>query len=182
MRTTLLQGLVLAVALAGSAGAAQHVAAHSAMPAIVAAPDCTAQTARFSVQVSQGISIFSPKRLVVYGTCFAQGAVVEIYDYTAGALLTDGWVFVPSAATGAISYVVPGAKCYHLLLVVVQDVAHNTRAGGNGKTYGPCQTPPPGAPTTARGVRGLVLLRGLGQRKAVAVPHRTGTIRQSGRG
>jgi|GEM_PF-1990680 len=147
MRASLLQGLAhavaLAVALTGSVGAAQHAAAHSAMPVVAAAPDCTAQTARFSVQVSQGISIFSPKRLVVYGTCFAQGAILEIYDYTAGALLTDGQVFVPSMATGALSYVVPGAKCNHLLLVVVQDVAHNTRAGGNGKTYGPCQTPPP---------------------------------------
>ena len=143
MRTTLLQGLALAAALAGSAGAAQQVAAHSAMRAIAAAPDCTMQNARFSVQVSQGISIFSPKRLVVYGTCFAQGAIVQIYDYTAGALLTDGQVSVPSSTTEAISYVVAGAKCNHLLLVVVQDVAHNTHAGGNGKTYGPCQTPPP---------------------------------------
>lgn len=143
MRASLLQGLALAVALAGSAGAAQHVTAQSAMPIVAAAPDCTVQTARFSVQVSQGISIFSPKRLVVYGSCFAQGAFVVIYDYTASALLTDGQVFVPSAARGAVSYVVPGAKCNHLLLVMVQDVAHNTRAAGNGKTYGPCPTPPP---------------------------------------
>jgi len=38
---------------------------------------------------------------------------------------------------------VSNAQCAHLLQVKVLDLAHNTIAAGNGKTYGPCQTPPP---------------------------------------
>lgn len=143
MRTTFLHGLILAVAVAGGSGAAHSVAAHRAMPAVAGAPNCAVQIASFTVQISQGISVFSPKRLVVDGSCFATGAFISVWDITANVSLTNGWHFLPSAATGKLTYVVSGALCNHRLMVVMQDIAHNTRAIGDEKAYGPCQTPRP---------------------------------------
>jgi len=142
-RATFLHGLILAVALASGSGAAQRVAAHRAMPIVAGAPNCAVQIASFTVQISQGISVFSPKRLVVDGSCFAAGASISIWDLTASTSLTNGWLFLPSAATGKLNYVVSGAQCNHRLVVVMQDIAHDTRAIGNEKAYGPCQTPRP---------------------------------------
>jgi hypothetical protein len=138
-----LLALLLALTLAASSGAVRQVAAHRAMPIAADASACTGQTAAFTVQVSQGIAVFSPKRLVVSGTCFAQGASIAIWDYNASVSPTNGWTFVPSDANEHVRYPALNAPCNHLLQVVVLDVAHNRRAGGNGKTYGQCRPPLP---------------------------------------
>jgi hypothetical protein len=141
MRDKMLRAPLLAMALALAAGGAgaRHVAAHRALPIAAGMSACAGQTARFTVRISQGITVFSPKRLVVDGDCLAQGASITIWDYDASVSLTNGWTFVPSDANEHVQYPVLNAPCRHLLQVVVLDVAHNSRAGGNGKVYGPCQ-------------------------------------------
>lgn len=139
MRKKLIPGLMLALAVASSGGGLQRVAAHDSLLIGVSTSECAGQAARFTVQISQGITVYSPKRLVVYGTCFTQGASITIWDYAARVSLTNGWAFVPSDASAHFSYSVRNAQCNHLLQVVVLDAAHHSRASGNGKAYGPCQ-------------------------------------------
>ena len=142
MHTTFIRGLAMAVAVAASNGMIQQVAARGVQTNSADVTACATQTAAFTTPVIQGISVFSPKRLFVVGTCFAQGASLAIYDYTAGALLTNGWIYISSDTQERFSYPVAGAQCRHLLEVVVKDVANNMQAYGNGKIYGPCQVRP----------------------------------------
>ena len=145
MLKQMISGLTIALALAGGSGAAEQVAA--APPVAGSNPSwpayCATHAAAFTVQTVQGLSIYSLKRLVVHGTCLAQGASITIWDYNASVSLTGGWLLVPTDATGQFVYTVSNARCAHLLQVRVLDLAHNTIATGNGKTYGPCQPPPP---------------------------------------
>lgn len=133
-----------ALALVSTSSAALQGAAAAApshgTPAVPTAALCTPS---FVVNNTQGISVFSPRRMVVFGNCFTQEASITIWDYTADMSLTGGWRFVPSTAGGQFSYTVSNAVCNHLMLVIVRDASSNIDAGGNGKVYGPCQPPPP---------------------------------------
>ena len=145
MLKKIISGLAIALALAGGIGAAKEVAAappgagrNASWPAY-----CATHPAAFTVQTVQGLTIYSLKRLVVHGTCLAQGASIMIRDSRTGASLTGGWLLVPADATGQFTYTVSNAPCAHPLRVLVLDLAHNTLAAGDGKAYGPCQSPPP---------------------------------------
>lgn len=141
----MISGLTIALALAFGTGAAEQAAAaplgagsNASWPAY-----CATHPAAFTVQTVQGLSIYSLKRLVVHGTCLTQGASITIWDDAASVSLTGGRLLVPTDAIGQFVYTVSNAPCAHLLRVRVLDLAHDTLAVGNGKTYGPCQSPPP---------------------------------------
>ncbi len=136
--------LTLALALAsGSAGLHVLAAPTEAITTDVDMSSCATQPATFSVQTVHGISVVSPVRLVVFGNCFEQGASITIWDSRSDVSLTNGWHFLPANSAEQVRYTVPNAVCHHLLEVRVLDVARNSLALGNGKVYGPCQSPPP---------------------------------------
>ena len=145
MLTRLIAGLTVALTIASGMGAlTQTSAAPIGGGPIVSAPlDCVTQHAAYTVQIVQGFSIFSPKRLVVNGTCFAWGASIVVVDTQTGQQVTAGQQFVPADANERINYTIPTATCPHILIVFVRDLATNQQINGVQKVTAPCQSPPP---------------------------------------
>ena len=82
MLARFLTGLFFAATLAVTSGNVYHLAAAPSrtIPVVSRSSPCETQPAAFTVQVTQGVWVFSPKRLVVHGTCFLQGASITIWD------------------------------------------------------------------------------------------------------
>lgn len=143
MLKKLICGLPLALILAGGFGAAQHASAAPQRASTVASWPlyCSYHPAAFTVQAVQGISIYSPTRLVIYGSCFRQGAFVFVVDGVTGDQVTPGQQFAPASGTMRITYTIPPAPCAHLLVVWVRDIAGNRLL--ESRVYSPCPPPPP---------------------------------------